>query len=109
MAKLGFCVNLIENAKLAQTLRTIIGRKMTAQEPNSVDMPSDCPKPILPKQLIKAGPGKDQNRGNIHWTSIGGRNDISAKLKLADIDPLEAARQLTLIEFDLFSKIKVYF
>ncbi|KAJ3302781.1 hypothetical protein HDV03_004598 [Kappamyces sp. JEL0829] len=110
LAKLGFYVNLIENAKLAQTLRTIISRKMTGQEPNVIDMPTDCPKPILPKQLLKATASKESTRPvSINWNAMVTRSEeptMITRLKLVDLDPLEAARQLTLIEFELFCKIK---
>ena len=74
------------------------------------ELPADCPKPILPKQLIKSA---DPSRPiSMHWSKasaspLKGEEQFVSRLKLIDLDPLEAARQLTLIEFDLFSKIKV--
>ena len=39
-------------------------------------------------------------------TSSSSQED-GGRLRLTDIDPLEAARQLTLIEYELFSKVRV--
>jgi hypothetical protein len=59
----------------------------------------------LPKSLQK-GQGKSGNPARISMT-VGDLPIPTVKLKFADIDPFELARQLTLIEFDLFSKIQV--
>ncbi len=41
--------------------------------------------------------------------SMSSNHEEGGKLRFADIDPLEAARQLTLIEYELFCKVKVSF
>ncbi|KAJ3178221.1 hypothetical protein HDU87_003773 [Geranomyces variabilis] len=53
-------------------------------------------------------PGADRPSG---WTPFGGRAKLpegseEVKLKLVDFEPLELARQLTLMEFDLFKAIR---
>ncbi|KAI8901142.1 ras guanine nucleotide exchange factor domain-containing protein [Globomyces pollinis-pini] len=110
--KLDDFINTLENVKLAQMLRNLVNRKQTGVEAPVIDMPTDCPKPILPKSLIKrlADFPKDKVRPeSIYWTPFVRRaNDESNtfRLKLAELDPLEVARQLTLIEHELFTSIK---
>ncbi|EPZ33648.1 Guanine-nucleotide dissociation stimulator CDC25 domain-containing protein [Rozella allomycis CSF55] len=58
------------------------------------------PKPIIPKTLIKKFSGDPTERLKTSLESIN--------LKLIDIDPLEVARQITLIEHKLFLSIKPY-
>jgi hypothetical protein len=68
---------------------------------------ADCPKAILPKVLQKRGPETPLMTAVVmNWGLSAKSEDGSLKLKLTDCDPLEVARQLTLIEFDLFTKIR---
>lgn len=115
-AKLGNDINCIENPKFSQTLKTIISRKLSGIEAAIIEMTTDYPKPIIPKALLKKMPQEaiqklDHARPlSMNWSSLSFKadeqpNQSTVQLKLSDIDPLEAARQLTLIEFDLFRKI----
>ena len=85
----------------------------------------EIPKPILPKVLLKRysnneprmsmhlGPERPaslQIGPGMSWPAKSAKkgdlmNDV--KLKLVDLEPIEIARQLTLIEFDLFKAVKV--
>lgn len=121
--KLDVFVASIENPKLSQMLKTQINRKIGGTEVPVIAMPTDCPKPILPKQLQKRlekleGLQKElgekstiSNRPqSIYWTpftKIVNEDPNAIKLKMNEIDPLELARQLTLIEYELFTSIKV--
>eukprot|EP00842_Homolaphlyctis_polyrhiza_P006864 jgi/Hompol1/767/HPOL_001367-RA len=116
-------VDSLENQKLHQMLKTCITRKLTKAESSLIDMPTSFPKPIVPKSLAKrisadvlAGRADPKNSDtsvsrpmSAPWT-FGKRSSELAlddiKLKLVEIDPLEIARQLTLIEFELFNAIK---
>lgn len=86
------------------------------------------PKPILPRVLAKrysndsiavgrsalisvvaGGIGADRPTS---WAPFGGKGKLAegtedVRIRLADVEPLELARQLTLIEFDLFRSINV--
>ena len=87
-------------------------------------MPSQCPKPILPKALLKrVSTDIASNRESkmmetvsrpisAPWSAFNKKSEIfmdDLKLKMVDLDPIEVARQLTLIEFELFNAIKVQF
>lgn len=105
----------LDNAKLAQMLRTTISRKIANTEASVIEMPTDCPKAILPKSIQKKPEmlARDSMRpSSMSWASMGSNRqddsgtNLNLRLKLVDLDPLEMARQLTLIEFDLFCKIK---
>jgi hypothetical protein len=69
------------------------------------------PKPLLPKAIAKLskGPGSSTSSpiDTLRLSSIGPLNEgiKGLELRISDIDPLEIARQLCLIEFDLFSRI----
>jgi hypothetical protein len=104
-SKLDSFLENFENKKLAQTLKNTISKKTAQSE--TVELPTDCPKPIVPKLLNKrSGPETPVTAVVMNWTMGSKTDDGPIKLKLADCDPLEIARQLTLIEFELFSKIK---
>jgi hypothetical protein len=86
------------------------------------------PKPILPKALAKRSSGLDVqeksannlnslkndrpssigNWGGFNFTKlrINEEKGDDYRIKLADLEPLEIARQLTLIEYELFTAIK---
>ncbi|KAJ3318353.1 hypothetical protein HDV06_000533 [Boothiomyces sp. JEL0866] len=120
--KLDVFVASIENPKLSQMIKTQINRKLGGTEVPVIPMPTDCPKPILPKQLQKKLAGLEglqkeagekstiSNRPqSIYWTpftKIVNEDPNAIKLKMNEIDPLELARQLTLIEYELFTCIK---
>lgn len=80
------------------------------------------PKPVLPKALAKRYSNDPWNDKNLKladgsrpssstWNTIDRKSSEltldDLKLKIMDIDSLELARQITLIEFELFSAIKV--
>ncbi len=79
--KLEYLLQNLENQKLAQMIRNTMSKK---PPPMVIEFP-DSPKLILPKFTTR---------------------DAFLKIKLMEFDPTELARQITLIEFDLFSKIK---
>ena len=73
------------------------------------------PKPIIPKSLTKryeAGPTGAKLAEKTH--DVNNRGGLFAKksadvsdLKFIDLDPTEIARQLTLVEFEMFSSLSV--
>jgi hypothetical protein len=98
-------IDEFDNKKLSQSLKNSISKKLTSSE--AVEVFSDCPKPILPKVLQKRGPDTPLMTAVVMNWGLGSKSeDGSVKLKLSDCDALEVARQLTLIEFDLFTKIR---
>jgi hypothetical protein len=86
------------NQKLAQLVKNAIKRRQ--QNPDTMNVITDTssfPKPILPKsRQISSSPDTKEAKGN-----EGG-------LRFLDLDPLEVARQLTIMEFTLFAAIRVY-
>ena len=104
----------MENVKFAQTLKTLLEKKKAGLEKAVLDVAADAPKPILPKSLTQkhSKEGSNARPMSIAWGSMSVKAEdipVSSRLKLSDLDPLEIARQLTLIEFDLFRKIKVVY
>ncbi|KAI8929333.1 ras guanine nucleotide exchange factor domain-containing protein [Entophlyctis helioformis] len=117
-------VDTLESPKLVQVLKTSVTRKLTGVEAPVIEMPTQFPKPILPKSLMKRYSSDvfTNNRESklqdsvprpisAPWSAFGKKSsdmalDLDVKLKLAELDPLEVARQLTLIEFELFAAIK---
>ena len=110
----------ITNQKLGQMLQALIAKKEAAgdvQSPVVTNEQAVLPKPILPKTLSKSSYRGDSMGSPLAATATFiaaphvSMTDIksSLKFKLADLDPLEVARQITLIEYDLFSKIKVIY
>ncbi|KAJ8329055.1 hypothetical protein O5D80_003008 [Batrachochytrium dendrobatidis] len=114
-------MDALENPKLAQMLKTCMNRKLTGVEAPLIEMPSQCPKPILPKALLKrVSTDIASNRESkmmetvsrpisAPWSAFNKKSEIfmdDLKLKMVDLDPIEVARQLTLIEFELFNAIK---
>ncbi|KAI9138851.1 ras guanine nucleotide exchange factor domain-containing protein [Paraphysoderma sedebokerense] len=60
---------------------------------------------------ISPNPAPQQSQlSKTNWISAlaGNRKDEDIKIKIADLDPLELARQITLIEFDLFRNLKPF-
>ncbi|TPX63113.1 hypothetical protein SpCBS45565_g06841 [Spizellomyces sp. 'palustris'] len=115
------------NENLISSLRSAIKRKSNSDTP-IVDSTTAPPKPILPRALAKryssdgalftgrpilmggltVGLGVDRPTS---WAPFSGKGKLpegfeDVKIKLADMEPLEVARQLTLIEFELFRAIK---
>nr|KAJ3420617.1 hypothetical protein HK105_005467 [Polyrhizophydium stewartii] len=121
MQLLNTFLDSLENPKLVQMIKTVINRKVNGVEAPVIEMPSQFPKPILPKVLIKRAstdmmaaretrtPDTATRPVSAPWNAFGKKSDMNIddlKLKLADLDALEVARQLTLIEFELFNAIK---
>ena len=87
---------------------------------NLSQLTASAPKPILPKYLIKrysaenmASSFKNNSESPSRppsWTPFGKSKNLDEdiKLKLADLDSLEIARQITLIESGIFMSIKVF-
>ena len=109
----------ITNPKLGQMLQALIAKKEAAGPDAVVQSPANdqavFPKPILPKTLSKntfrGDPFTSPNLATATFIAAPSMSDmkVGLKFKLADLDPLEVARQITLIEYDLFSRIKVTF
>ncbi|KAI9355434.1 ras guanine nucleotide exchange factor domain-containing protein [Zopfochytrium polystomum] len=110
-------IEATRDTTLAGILRNAITRKQNEASPIPVDRTS-APRPILPKALSKlylgdGSPSSSPVPGDTGGNRLSLSNMIRPKLgsedirlKLTDIDPLELARQLTLIEVDMFSKLK---
>ncbi|KAJ3055618.1 hypothetical protein HK097_009945 [Rhizophlyctis rosea] len=126
LEKLTAFADAIEEENLANVMKTIITRKLNGNV-NMVPPKTlrEIPKPILPKVLLKRysdnGPRMSMHLGadrpaslqlgpGMPWPAKNAKkgelmNDV--KLKLVELEPIEIARQLTLIEFDLFKAVKV--
>ena len=79
---------------------------MAGTEPIAIEMQTDCPKPILPKSLISLKKITASKETLLYPGMLEHHDEHGPKLKLADLDPIEVARQLTLLEYDLYCKIK---
>ncbi|TPX55448.1 hypothetical protein PhCBS80983_g05300 [Powellomyces hirtus] len=124
-----FIKESFEDGKMGSGLRIAFAEKVVKE--SALDMaPSTAPKPILPKALAKrysmdsGSSSTMSNRTTLlmgmniipmerpnPWTPFGGKSKVSEgseeiKLKLLDFEPLELARQLTLMEFELFKAIR---
>ena len=117
MQKVKNIATKITNPKLGQMLQALIAKKESAGPDAQSPAPTSgdqvvLPKPILPKTLSKSsyrqGDMSSPLAATATFIAAPSMSDIktSLKFKLADLDPLEVARQITLIEYDLFSKIK---
>ncbi|KAJ3023549.1 hypothetical protein HKX48_002422 [Thoreauomyces humboldtii] len=122
----------LADGPVGSSLRIAFEEKAATEAPSYDATLLNAPKPILPRMLAKrystdasAGQGSrstllmsmgmnigipsDRPSG---WTPFGGKGKLvegSAEempLKFPDFEPLEMARQLTLIEFDLFRAIR---
>ncbi|KAI9090515.1 ras guanine nucleotide exchange factor domain-containing protein [Phlyctochytrium arcticum] len=119
------------DASAILSLRTIIQTKINLDSANQeLDAAtSAAPKPILPRALAKRyssenalfgarpilmgslGVGLGGGERPTSWAPFGGKGKLAegaeeVKLKFAEMDPLEMARQLTLIEFEFFKSIR---
>ncbi|KAJ3128233.1 hypothetical protein HK100_009303 [Physocladia obscura] len=91
----------IKDEKLNSIVKGVLTRKLTNEDQSHQLVKSTPPKAIIPKQLLK--------RYSPEGSAVQGtsrRNFEDVKLSFLDIDPIELARQLTLIESDLFVQIK---
>ena len=121
----------IEEEKLQAMLKTHINRKVASsnshvkvlyiqktegQQGTQVKVViggPNAPKPILPKSLRKSD-YKSDIRGLASMDRLGSTQSLRSQksidelvgFKFADLDPLEVARQITVIEFELFCNIK---
>lgn len=100
-----------KDQKIFQMLINIMKRKLEPANSKEIGDGAilNCPKPILPKSRMPSISTGDlmssisnSMRPNLNAVAPG------ITLKLSECDPLEVARQLTLIEYDLFASIKVY-
>lgn len=114
LATLNTCVDEFESQKLFQMLKNVIKRKMGPKVIQASELNyANFPKSILPKSknssssdLLSQFVNAKEVRGSIMGLS-GKFSDTM--LKLTDLDPIEVARQITLMEHELFMSIKVYF
>ncbi|KAJ3321217.1 hypothetical protein HDU76_000130 [Blyttiomyces sp. JEL0837] len=89
-------IDQLDDDRLKTILQNVITRKLQGPEPTRpATVTNNAPKPVLPRQLLK--------RTSVDF---GSKNSEDVKLRFLDLDPLEIARQMTLIEADLFSKLK---
>ncbi|KAJ3015789.1 UNVERIFIED_CONTAM: hypothetical protein HDU68_012566 [Siphonaria sp. JEL0065] len=91
----------IKDEKLNSIVKSVLTRKLTNEDQSHQLVKSTPPKAILPKQLLK----RYSPEGQTAQTNMKRRDD-DIRLNILDIDPLELARQLTLIEAELFVNIK---
>jgi hypothetical protein len=123
------------NEKLANVVRVPLNRKINGQDAKDSVIPDKKvnqprPKPLIPKiivserskrpsnstsdaslvnlnQVQKDRPSSITNWGINFKLRVSEERGEDIKLKLTDFEPLETARQLTLVEFELFTAIKV--
>ncbi|KAI8910301.1 ras guanine nucleotide exchange factor domain-containing protein [Gorgonomyces haynaldii] len=103
-------LNTMNNEKLAQQVKSVIRKKTIGVDYNTGDT-SNYPKPILPKGAkltsespeSKKTPNKDVRKS---FLQLAFTAPVENCWKLAELDPLEVARQLTLMEYDMFQSIK---
>ncbi|KAJ3107545.1 hypothetical protein HDU97_003850 [Phlyctochytrium planicorne] len=93
-------IDTLEDEKLINILQVVVTRKLTNQISLQSDKLASPPRPLLPKTLIKRNSAEP----------VGGRSDMSKgipyKFRLIDLEPLEIARQITIIESELFLTIQ---
>ena len=118
LAKLDGFLNEIDtsNPKLAALIRNALVRKQVSkEEPSPADKniaTSSRPKPIVPKYLLKKYTSDERSPSSPGaWSSFSFSKPAESesddfKVKFFDLDPLEIARQLTLIEYHLFTAVK---
>ncbi|KAI8613914.1 ras guanine nucleotide exchange factor domain-containing protein [Chytriomyces sp. MP71] len=103
VADVNALLDTIKDEKLNSIVKSVLTRKLTNEDQIHQVVKTTPPKPILPKQLMKRyspeGPGSSTGQKQRS-------GDVDIKLNIMDIDPLELARQLTLIEAELFVNIK---
>ncbi|KAJ3293067.1 hypothetical protein HK104_004763 [Borealophlyctis nickersoniae] len=110
----------MKDDNLSSVLKSVITRKLTPSDAPQISKSlAPPPKPLLPKVLAKRYSHETAARGLGHerpssmgpWapfakSKLSDLSEETIKLKLTDIEPLELARQITLIEFNLFKAIK---
>ncbi|KAJ3240011.1 hypothetical protein HDU78_002538 [Chytriomyces hyalinus] len=96
-------LDTIKDEKLNSIVKSVLTRKLTNEDQTHQVVKATPPKAIIPKPLLKRY-SPDAQTSQVGVKQKVGDTDI--KLSILDIDPLELARQLTLIEAELFVNIK---
>ncbi|KAJ3112506.1 hypothetical protein HDU96_004486 [Phlyctochytrium bullatum] len=113
-------IDTLQDEKLIGILQTVVTRKLTNQASPIPDknLPV-APKPVLPKSLVKRMSTEQMGlkpgaagwpfgkKGNGTPQGYSQAYEEEYKFKLMDLEPVEIARQLTLIESELFLNIQV--
>ncbi|KAJ3281684.1 hypothetical protein HDU79_010574 [Rhizoclosmatium sp. JEL0117] len=100
VADINSLLETIKDEKLNSIVKSVLTRKLTNEDQSHQLVKSTPPKAIVPKQLMKRYSPENQSV----QATIKQFDDV--KLNILDIDPLEMARQLTLMEAELFVNIK---
>ncbi|KAJ3083341.1 hypothetical protein HDU99_010808 [Rhizoclosmatium hyalinum] len=100
VADINSLLETIKDEKLNSIVKSVLTRKLTNEDQSHQLVKSTPPKGIVPKQLMKRYSPENQSV----QATIKQFDDV--KLNILDIDPLEMARQLTLMEAELFVNIK---
>ncbi|KAJ3191847.1 hypothetical protein HK101_007350 [Irineochytrium annulatum] len=98
----------IPNDKSVATIKALVNLKLNT--PDDRPLPASTtapPKPILPRSLAKRYSADVTLNSKLNFVKINNRsNEDDVRVRLVDLEPLELARQLTLIESELFVAIK---
>ncbi|KAJ3388692.1 hypothetical protein HDU84_009537 [Entophlyctis sp. JEL0112] len=97
VADVNALLETIKDEKLNSIIKAVLNRKLTQEDQVVQIIKSSPPKPVLPKQL--------QRKYSPDGPSSSTTSAI-LKVSFSETDPLELARQLTLIEADLFVQVK---
>jgi hypothetical protein len=98
-------IDSLENKNLSLLLRKTVSKKLKPAD-QIVIFDHNYPKPILPKGKNEDKEANKRQSFMMMAFTKSTSSLLSADCKLVDCDPLEIARQLTLIEFEIFTSIK---
>ncbi|KAJ3074393.1 hypothetical protein HDU98_011368 [Podochytrium sp. JEL0797] len=101
VADVNSLLETIKDEKLNSIVKSVLTRKLTNEDQGHQLVKSTPPKAILPAPLLK----RYSPEGQAAQAAVKRPID-EIKLNILDIDPLELARQLTLMEAELFVQIK---
>ncbi|KAJ3416526.1 hypothetical protein HDV05_001263 [Chytridiales sp. JEL 0842] len=121
LADVNTIMDTIQDANLNGMLQGVITQKL--QHPDTIPTidtsVATVPKPIVPKSLAKRysadfgstatlrySPEPIRSQGWASSFTKSKQSDGEIKLRFGELDPVEIARQLTLIEFELFASMK---